>query len=110
MRTTGTPEETAPATRVVASIVGGKTLNDAPGGHATSTNPARSGEAVAEVLLGDAGIFVESCAAAREVRAGWAAVPGPNRAQVIKKIGRIVESNKETLARLVTREIGKPYT
>ena len=33
----------------------------------------------------------------------------PIRSQVIKKIGRIVENNKEALARLVTREIGKPY-
>jgi aldehyde dehydrogenase (NAD+) len=64
---------------------------------------------VAEVLLGDAGTFVEACRAAREAQPEWAAVPAPIRAQVIKKIGRIVESNKEALARLVTREIGKPY-
>jgi len=36
-------------------------------------------------------------------------VPAPIRSQVIKKIGRIVERNKEALARLVTREVGKPY-
>src|SRR3712207_2827761 len=74
-----------------------------------STNPARTEETVAEVLLGDAGTFVEACRAAREAQRGWAAVPAPIRSQVIKKIGRIVENNKEALARLVTREIGKPY-
>ncbi|MCA1715672.1 MAG: aldehyde dehydrogenase family protein [Actinobacteria bacterium] len=110
MRTTGAREETVSVARTVASIVGGRTLEDAPGGRVSSTNPARTGEAVAEVLLGDAGTFVEACRAAREAQAEWAAVPAPIRAQVIKKIGRIVESNKEALARLVTREIGKPYT
>ena len=110
MRTTGPPEETVSVARTVASIIGGRTLEDAPGGRVSSTNPARTGEAVAEVLLGDAGTFVEACRAAREAQAEWAAIPAPIRAQIIKKIGRIVESNKEALARLVTREIGKPYT
>jgi len=75
----------------------------------TSTNPARTSETVAEVLLGDANTFVEACRAARKAQREWAAVPAPVRSQVIKKIGRIVENNKEALARLVTREIGKPY-
>jgi alpha-ketoglutaric semialdehyde dehydrogenase len=110
MRTTDAREGTTPVTRTVASIVGGRTLEDAPGGRVSSINPAHTGETVAEVLLGDTGTFVEACRAAREAQAEWAAVPAPIRTQVIKKIGRIVESNKEALARLVTREIGKPYT
>ncbi|MGI9049536.1 MAG: aldehyde dehydrogenase family protein, partial [Rubrobacteraceae bacterium] len=76
----------------------------------SSVNPARTDETVAEVLLGDAGTFVEACRAAREAQREWAAIPAPVRARVIKKIGHLVEANKEALARLVTREIGKPYT
>ncbi|MBC8090862.1 MAG: aldehyde dehydrogenase family protein, partial [Pseudonocardia sp.] len=38
----------------------------------------------------------------------WAAVPAPVRGQVIGRIGRLVEANADALARLVTREIGKP--
>src|ERR671914_11878 len=109
MRTTDARGEAASRARPVASIVGGRTPGDAPGGHMTSTNPARTTETVAEVSLGDAGTFAEACRAAREAQPGWAAVPAPIRSQVIKKIGRIVENNKEALARLVTREIGKPY-
>ena len=30
------------------------------------------------------------------------------RGRVVERIGRIVEANKEALAALVTREIGKP--
>jgi alpha-ketoglutaric semialdehyde dehydrogenase len=109
MRTTDTQDATVSAARTVSSIVGGRTLQDAPGGRFGSINPAHTDETVAEVLLGDAGTFVEACRAAREAQKEWAAVPAPIRSQVIKKIGRIVENNKEALARLITLEIGKPY-
>jgi alpha-ketoglutaric semialdehyde dehydrogenase len=110
MRTKDARDATAPSARTVASIVQGRTLQDAPGGTFGSVNPARTDETVAEVLLGDAGTFVAACLAAREAQREWAAVPAPIRSRVIQKIGRIVENNKEALARLVTREIGKPYT
>ncbi len=35
-------------------------------------------------------------------------MPAPVRGQVVASIGRIVADNKEALARLVTREVGKP--
>src|ERR671919_991836 len=109
MRTTDAREGTASETRTVASIIGARAPDGAPGGRMTSTNPARTSETVAEVSLGDAGTFVEACRAAREAQREWASVPAPIRSQVVKKIGRVVEKNKEALARLVTREIGKPY-
>jgi acyl-CoA reductase-like NAD-dependent aldehyde dehydrogenase len=109
MHTTDTGKGTASQTRTVASLIGGNSQEDAPGGRMTSTNPARTSETVAEVLVGDANTFVEACRAAREAQREWAEVPAPIRSQVIKKIGSIVENNKEALARLVTREIGKPY-
>src|ERR687890_2119277 len=109
MRTTDAREGTASETRTVASIIGGRATEGPPGGRMTSTNPARTSETVAEVSLGDAGTFVEACRAAREAQREWASVPAPIRSQVVKKIGRVVEKNKEALARLVTWEIGKPY-
>ena len=36
-------------------------------------------------------------------------MPAPVRGRAIQQLGRLVEDNKEALARLVTREIGKPY-
>ena len=53
--------------------------------------------------------FVDAARAARAAQRGWAAVPAPVRGRVIAQVGRLVEANKEALARLVTREIGKPY-
>src|ERR671917_475735 len=109
MHTTDTGEGTASQTRTVASLIGGSSPEDAPGGRMTSVNPARTEETVAEVLLGDAATFVDACRAAREAQRAWSAVPAPARGRVIAQVGRLVEANKEALARLVCREIGKPY-
>ncbi len=73
-----------------------------------SINPARLSDVVAAVELADAATFAAACRAARTAQPAWAAVPAPVRGQVIAAIGRIVAQNKETLAALVTREIGKP--
>src|SRR4051794_23967584 len=88
----------------IASIVGGEARGDAPGGRLTSTNPARTDEVVAEVLLGDASMFVDAARAARAAQREWAKVPAPARGRVIAQVGRLIEANKEALSRLVTRE------
>src|SRR3954453_21767786 len=93
----------------IASIVAGRALTDAPGGRMDSTNPAQTSDIVATALLGDAGTFVDACRAAREAQRAWKAVPAPVRGRAIQQAGRLVEDNKEALAHLVTREIGKPY-
>ncbi len=83
--------------------------DDDSGGTMASTNPARLSEVVAEVALGSAETFTEALRTAKRAQPGWARVPAPVRGRVIAEIGRIVEQNKEALARLVTREVGKPY-
>jgi alpha-ketoglutaric semialdehyde dehydrogenase len=73
-----------------------------------SVDPAHTGQVVAEVLLAEPATFVGACRAARDAQPGWAATPAPVRGRVVKYLGRLVEESKEALARLVTREIGKP--
>ncbi|HXV91931.1 MAG TPA: aldehyde dehydrogenase family protein [Pseudonocardia sp.] len=97
-----------PAVRQVGSYVGGAWRTDAPGGRLRSVDPARTGEVVAEALLGDRDTFVEACRAARAAQRAWAATPPPVRGRVVERIGRLVEANFDALAALVTREIGKP--
>jgi acyl-CoA reductase-like NAD-dependent aldehyde dehydrogenase len=94
--------------RTVSSIVAGKAVDSADGGTLTIANPARLDEVIAEAALGDAATFVEACRAAKDAQRGWAAVPPPVRGRAIQQLGRLVESNAETLAQLITREIGKP--
>ena len=94
-------------TRTVGSIIGGSTRTD--GERIESRNPANLDEVVCEAALGDAQTFADACRAARDAQREWRAVPAPVRGKAIQQIGRLVEENKAALARLVTREIGKPY-
>ncbi|MGH3496048.1 MAG: aldehyde dehydrogenase family protein [Nocardioidaceae bacterium] len=96
-------------TRTVTPVIAGQPVTGAPGGRITSTNPSRLDDVVADVSLGDAAQFVAAATAAKEAQRAWADVPAPVRGRAIAHIGRLVEDNKEALARLVTREIGKPY-
>ena len=95
--------------RTVSSVIAGCPVADAPGGRIRSTNPARLDEVVADVALGDAALLVTAARAARDAQRAWADVPAPVRGRAIAHIGRLVEDNKQALAALVTREIGKPY-
>src|SRR5215216_3870903 len=95
--------------RSISSLIGGSARGGAPGGTLRTVNPARTDEVVAEVGLGDASTFLDAARAAHEAQAAWAATPAPIRGRAIQQIGRLVEDNKEALARIVTREIGKPY-
>jgi aldehyde dehydrogenase (NAD+) len=95
--------------RTVSSVIDGRPTDGAPGGRIRSTNPARLDDVVAEVALGDAALLVTAARASREAQPAWADVPAPVRGRAIAHIGRLIEDNKDALARLVTREIGKPY-
>ncbi|CAI7977977.1 MULTISPECIES: aldehyde dehydrogenase family protein [unclassified Parafrankia] len=105
--------------RRVAAVIGGRQHDlyaaAGPAGIApetarvvSSTNPARLSDVVAEVVLDGAEAIVAAAAAARAAQREWADVPAPVRGEVVGAFGRLVEDNAETLARLVTREVGKP--
>jgi acyl-CoA reductase-like NAD-dependent aldehyde dehydrogenase len=95
--------------QTVSAVIDGRPAPDAPAGQFSSTNPAQLDDVVADVALGDAALLVTAARAARQAQRAWAAVPAPVRGRAIATIGRLVEANKEGLARLVSREIGKPY-
>jgi len=74
-----------------------------------SRNPADLDDVVAQVEPAGPDTFAAACEAARDAQRAWAAVPAPIRGQAVANMGQIVAANKEALARLVTREVGKPY-
>ena len=59
--------------------------------------------------LASAAEVAENARIAHDAQRTWAAVPAPARGRVIAQVGRLVEANKEALASLVSREIGKVY-
>jgi aldehyde dehydrogenase (NAD+) len=93
----------------ITSIIGGRPADGASAGTFTSVNPSRPDDVVADVRLADAATFAAACAAAKRAQPSWADIPAPVRGRAVAAMSRIVEANKEPLARLVTRELGKPY-
>lgn len=49
----------------------------------------------------------EACQAARRAFPGWSKTPAPIRGQLIGSLGKALEREKESLSRLVSREMGK---
>jgi alpha-ketoglutaric semialdehyde dehydrogenase len=93
--------------QTLSSVIDGKQLDG--GREYLSRNPARLDEVVASVRLGGPEAIRAAAESARYAQREWAAVPAPVRGRTLAALGRLVEANKEALARLVTREIGKPY-
>ncbi|MFQ6012039.1 MAG: aldehyde dehydrogenase family protein [Thermoplasmata archaeon] len=50
----------------------------------------------------------EAVEAAREAQTGWAATPAPTRAEVLFRLGELIRTHQEEIARIVTLEEGKP--
>ncbi|HET9137724.1 aldehyde dehydrogenase family protein [Actinophytocola sp.] len=92
--------------RTIVSVVDGKRVEG--GTEYVSRNPARLDDVVAGVRLAEPAVFRQAAESGRRAQREWANVPAPVRGRAIAALGRLVEANAETLARLVTREIGKP--
>lgn len=73
-----------------------------------SKNPANLSDVVAVFGMASVAQIEKACAHAREAFARWKKTPAPVRAGIIANFGRLLETNKESLSRLVTREMGKP--
>jgi aldehyde dehydrogenase (NAD+) len=73
-----------------------------------SVNPSDFRDVVARFTEASKEHVRQAASAARNVQKKWATTPAPIRAGIIQNFGRLVEANKEALAKIVTREIGKP--
>jgi acyl-CoA reductase-like NAD-dependent aldehyde dehydrogenase len=96
-----------PTAPTVTSWIDGRPVTGTAG-TLVSTDPAHLDDVVAEVSLASADQLLDAFRAAAAAQPAWAAVPAPVRGRTIAAIGRLVEANKEALAALVTREVGKP--
>ena len=98
---------TETALRLSGNFIGGEWLPAASGRTLEDRNPADTDDLV--------GVFPESgredveaaVAAARKAYPGWRDTPAPRRAEILYAAGAILTRDKEDLARLMTREMGK---
>jgi acyl-CoA reductase-like NAD-dependent aldehyde dehydrogenase len=89
------------------NLVGGRWVPARSGKSFENRNPADKDDVV--------GIFPNSgredveaaVAAAKQAYPGWRSTPAPRRAEVLYAAGEILKREKEKLARLMTREMGK---
>lgn len=93
----------------LASVIGGEEVDSAAADHYRSTNPSNTADVVAEVGLGSGETLARAARVAAAAQRTWAATPAPARGRVVASIGKLVEANQHALARIMTREIGKPY-
>ena len=76
----------------------------------TSTNPSDIKEVIATVPEASASEILTVLRTAKTAQKSWAKLPAPTRGRIIANVGRLVESNKEALAKLITKEMGKVYS
>src|ERR1700723_3665070 len=70
-------------------------------------NPANTDQVVARIPLSTRQEMKEAIVAAKGAFAAWRETPAPNRGKLLFTATRIMQEQKEALARLLTREEGK---
>jgi acyl-CoA reductase-like NAD-dependent aldehyde dehydrogenase len=102
--------KTAPAARPleISHRIGGRSVTSRQ--TFASRNPAHREEVVASVARGGAAEVDQAVAAAAEALPEWRRTPWPVRGEIIARAATLLETRKEDLARLMTREMGKVLT
>ena len=90
-----------------SNYIGGKWVPAASGKTFEDRNPADRDDLVGVFAESGAADVEAAVAAARKAYPAWRDTPAPRRAEVLYAAGRILERDKEKLARLMTREMGK---
>jgi acyl-CoA reductase-like NAD-dependent aldehyde dehydrogenase len=70
-------------------------------------NPADTDDVLGEVARSDASDVAAAVDAAKAAYANWAATPMPGRGDFLRRVGALLEGEKDVLSQLMTREMGK---
>lgn len=74
---------------------------------AVSVNPARPTEEVLRYAIADSEDIDAAFDAAQRALRPWGAMPAPERGRIVRRAAQLVESSRDELARLITRDEGK---
>ncbi len=91
---------------VYGNLIGGKWLKSASGKTFESLDPS-TGRPIGSFQASTVRDIDKAVAAARKAFPGWKATPPPERGQALYRIAGLLRKEKERLARLETREMGK---
>jgi len=93
--------------QIYQNFIAGEWRGSASGKTFSSTNPANTNEVVGHFQQSTLADLEEAVAAARKAQPAWAAVPAPERGEILLRTALLLEQHKEELAALMTREMGK---
>jgi acyl-CoA reductase-like NAD-dependent aldehyde dehydrogenase len=91
----------------VRNYIRGKWGDSVSGETFPSINPANKEEVIAVISKSGREDVTEAVKAAREAYEGWRLTPAPRRGEILFRAAELLLKNKEALARLETREMGK---
>ena len=89
------------------NLINGKWLDSSGKKTIESVNPANISEVVGIVPASEKTDIDEAVEAARTAFASWRLTPAPKRGEIIFKAVELLLKNKDSLGRLVTKEMGK---
>ncbi|HKD16423.1 MAG TPA: aldehyde dehydrogenase family protein [Thermoanaerobaculia bacterium] len=95
------------AVETQSNFIGGKWVPAASGQTFEDRNPADRDDVVGLFPKSGKADVDAAVAAAKKAFPGWRNTPAPRRAEILYAAGEILKRDKEKLARLMTREMGK---
>ncbi len=102
-----TPSMQTEQSQIFQNFIAGQWRHSRSGETFTSTNPARTYEIIGRYQKSTAADIDDAVNAALKAQPGWAAMPAPERGEILLRTALLLEQYKEELATLMTREMGK---
>jgi aldehyde dehydrogenase (NAD+) len=89
------------------NFIGGKWVPARSGKTYENRSPADTSDVVGTFPYSDASDVKLAVEAAKKAYEEWRKVPAPKRGEIMRKAGELMVARKETVARIMTREMGK---
>jgi alpha-ketoglutaric semialdehyde dehydrogenase len=100
-------KSTKTSTKTYQNYIGGEWTKSASGEYFENTNPADTSDVIGRFPLSNEEDVNRAVAAAKEAATKWRRTPAPKRAEILYRLARILEKNKDRYTREMTREMGK---
>jgi alpha-ketoglutaric semialdehyde dehydrogenase len=100
-------KSTKTSTKTYQNYIGGEWVKSASGEYFENTNPADTTDVIGRFPLSNEDDVNRAVAAAKEAATRWRRTPAPRRAEILYRLARILEQNKDRYTRDMTREMGK---
>ncbi len=94
-------------TNTFYNYIGGEWIESSSGEWFDNVNPADTTDVIGRFPLSNEDDVNKAVAAAKESATRWRRTPAPKRAEILFRLAQILERNKETYTRDMTREMGK---